>query len=163
MSTPSGRRWFSVDFKSFEIQEAREGSKAKVLITKRRRGRSSWIRFGEEGARTLLKSVVSLRKEADKNIEGLGWRENGRRYSLELRKNVHGLFLLCSVTDLDEKRHRQLFPEGNDLINGWTLLEEALQATGCKEDKGEKRKLAKTSSLGKVERQMGGLIPFFFF
>ena len=127
-----------------------------MLITERRRGRSSWIRFGEEGTRTLLKSVV---KEANKNIKGLGWRENGRRYSLELRKNVHGRFLLCSVTDLDGKRHRLLFPKGNDLINRWTLLEEALQATGYKEDKGEKRKLAKTSSLGKAERQNGGLIP----
>ena len=72
MSTLSGRRWFSVDSKSFKIEEAGQGNKAKVFITERRRGRSSWIRFGEEGARTLLKSVVSLRKEADKNIEGLG-------------------------------------------------------------------------------------------
>ena len=156
MSNPSGRRWFSVNSKSFEIEEVGEGNKAKVLITERRRGRNSWIRFGEEGTRTLLKSVV---KEANKNIKGLGWRENGRGYSLELRKNVHGRFLLCSVTDLDGKRNRLLFPKGNDLINGWTLLEEALQATGYKEDKGEKRKLAKTSSLGKTERQNGGLIP----
>ena len=154
----SGQRWFSVDSKSLEIKEVGEGSKAQVLITKRRKGRSSWIRFGEEGARTLLKSVVSLRKEVDKNNEGLELRENGRRYSLELRKNDHGRFLLCSVTDLDGKRHRLLFLEGNGLINGWTLLEEALQATGYKEDKGEKRKLAKTSSLGKVEKQKGGLI-----
>ena len=150
---PYGRRWFSVDSKSFEIEEAGVGSKGKVLITERRRGRSSWIHFGEEGARTLLKSVVSLRTEADKNIEGLGWSENGRRYSLELRKNVHGRFLLCLVTDQDGRRHRLLFPKGNDLINGWTLLEEALQATGYKEDIGGKKKLTKTSSLSKVERQ----------
>ena len=109
-----------------------DGSKAKVFITERRWGRMSWIRFGEEGARTLLKSVVSLRTEANKNIEGLGWCENGRRYSLEMRKNDHGRFLLCSVTDLDGKRHRLLFPEGNGLINGWTMLEEALQATRYK-------------------------------
>ena len=158
MSTLPGQRWFSVDSKSFEIEDAGEGNKAKVFITERQRGRSSWIVFGEEGARTLLKSVVSLRKEANKNIEGLGWSENGRGYSLELRKNVHGRFLLCSVIDMDGKRHRLLFPEGNALINKWTLLEEALQAMGYKEDKGEKRKLAKTSSLGKAERQKGGLI-----
>ena len=156
--SPSERRWFAVDSKCFKIKEVGEGSKAQVLITERRRGRSSWIRFGEEGARTLLKSVVSLRKQAYNNNEGLEWRENGRRYSLELRKNDHGRFLLCLVTDLDGKRHRLLFPEGNRLINGWTLLEEALQATRYKEDKGEKRKLAKTSSLGKVEKQKGGPI-----
>ena len=153
------RRWFSVDFKSFEIEELGDGNKAKVIIKERRWGRMSWIRFGEEGARTLLKSVVSLRIEVDKNIEGLGWCENGRRYSLEMRKNDHGRFLLCSVSDLDEKRHRLLFPEGNGLINGWTMLEEALQAMGYKEDRGERRKLVKTSSLGKAEKQKGGLFP----
>ena len=39
------------------------------------------------------------------------------------------------------------------------MLEEALQATGYREDKGERSKFAKTSSFGKVERQKGGLIP----
>ena len=95
---------FSVDSKSFRIEEVGDGSKTKVIIIERRCGRMSWIQFGEEGARTLLKSVVSLRKEADKNFEGLGWCENGRRYSLEMRKNYHGRFLLYSVTDLDGKR-----------------------------------------------------------
>ena len=141
------------------LEEVGFGKKAKVLITERRWGRMSWIRFGEEGARILLKSVVSFRLEANKNIEGLGWCENGRRYSLEMRKNEHGCFLLCSVTDLDGKRHRLLVPEGNGLINGWTMLEEALQATGYKEDRGDRRKLEKTSSLGKVEKQKGGLVP----
>ena len=74
-----------------------------------------------------------MRKEADKNNEGLEWRENGRRYNLELRKNDHGRFIFCSIIDLDGKRHRLFFLEGNDLINGWTLLEEALQATVLKD------------------------------
>ena len=150
---------FSVDSKSFRIEEVEDGSKTKVIITERRWGRMSWIRFGEEGARTFLKSVVSLRKEADKNFEGLGWCENGRRYSLEMRKNYHGRFLLCSVTDLDGKRHRLLFPEGNGLTNGWTMLEEALQEMGYKEDRGDRRKLTKTSSIDKVENQKGELSP----
>ena len=135
------------------------GKKAKVLITERRWGRMSWIRFGEERAKILLKSMVSFRLEVDKNIEGLGWCENGRRYSLEMRKNEHGRFLLCSVTDLDGKRHRLLFPEGNGLINGWTMLEEALKALGYKEDIGDRSKLEKKSLLGKVEKQKGGLLP----
>ena len=67
-----GRRCISIDSKSFEIEEVGVGKKAKVLITERRWGRMSWIRFGEEGARILLKSVESFRIEADKNIEGLG-------------------------------------------------------------------------------------------
>ena len=52
------RRCFSVDSKSFEIEEVGVGKKARVLITERQWGRMSWIRFGEEGAKILLKSVV---------------------------------------------------------------------------------------------------------
>ena len=100
-----------------------------------------------------------MRTEVDKKGEGLKWRENGRRYSLELRKNVHGCFILCLVADLDGKRHRLSFLEGNGLINGWTLLEEALKAMGYKKDKGETRKPVQTSILGKVEKHKGGLIP----
>ena len=153
------RRWFSVDSKSFMIEEVGVGSKTKVVITERRWGRTSWIRFGEEGARTFLKSVVSLRTEADKNFEGLGWCENDRRYRLEMRKNCFGRFLLCSVTDLDGKRHRLLFPEGNGLINGWTMLEGALQDMGYKEGRGDRNKLTKISSIDKLENQKEKLHP----
>ena len=85
------RRWFSVDSKSFELKVEGEGRKFQVFITERRRGRSFWIRFGEEGARILLKGVESFKREAGKNSGGLEWRENGRRYSLELRKNDVGV------------------------------------------------------------------------
>ena len=96
-----GRRWFSVDYKSFELKEEGEGRKTQVIITERRGGRSSWIRFGKEGTNILFKGVESFRKEAGKNNTGLEWKENGRRYRLELRKNEGGRFLLCSVVDLD--------------------------------------------------------------
>ena len=59
-----GRRWFSVDSKSFEIKEEGESRKVQVIITERRRDRSSWIRFGEEGVRILLKGVEPIRREA---------------------------------------------------------------------------------------------------
>ena len=54
-----------------------------------------------------------------------------------------------------EKGHRLFFPKGNGLINGWTLLEEALQVMGTKENRGEKRKPAKTTLLGKAEIYKG--------
>ena len=85
-----GRRWFSVDYKSFELKEEGEGRKAQVIIIERRGGRSSWIRFGKEVINILFKGVESFRKEAGKNNTGLEWRKNGRRYSLELRKNEEG-------------------------------------------------------------------------
>ena len=146
-----GRRWFSVDYKSFELKEEGEGRKVQVIITERRGGRSSWIRFRKEGTKILSKGVESFRKEVGKNNRGLEWRENGRRYSLELRKNDGGRFILCSVADLDGRWHLLSFPEGNGLINGWSMLEEALLALGTMENKGEKSKLVKPTSFGKVE------------
>ena len=110
----SGRRWFSIDSKPFKLKVVGEGRKVQVVITERRREGSSWIRFGEEGAKILLKGVESFRKEAWKNSEGLEWRENGRRYSLELRKNDGGHFILCSVADLDGKRHQLFFRKRSD-------------------------------------------------
>ena len=65
-----GRKWFSVDSKSFEFKVEGEGRKSQVFITERHRGQISWIHFGE-GARILLKGVESFRKEACKNSRGL--------------------------------------------------------------------------------------------
>ena len=39
------------------------------------------------------------------------------------------------------------------------MLEKALQATGYKEEKGERKKIGKTSPLGKAEKQKGELCP----
>ena len=153
------RRCFSVESKDFEIEEVGDGKKVMVVITERRRGKMSWIRFGEEGAKILLKRVELLRAEAVKNTEGLVWCEKGRRYIMKMRKNEHGRALLCSVTDLDGKRHRLIFPEGNDLVNGWNMLEKALQELGHKEDRGDRGKVGKTHPNGKEEIQKGRVVP----
>ena len=122
-----GHRWFSVDYKSFEIKEVGEGRKAQVFITEMRRGRSSWIRFGKEGVKILTKGVETFAGGgASRNREGLEWKKNEKRYSMKLRKNEGGRFIQCSVADLDGKWHGLSFPEGNGLINGWSLLVEAL-------------------------------------
>ena len=86
------------------------------------------------------------------------WRENRRRYSLESRKNDDGCFILCFIAYEDGKSHRMFFPEGNDLINWWTLLEDALQDMRTKESRGEKRKPTKTNFHGKAEIHKGGQI-----
>ena len=151
------RRWFSVDYKSFELKEVGEGRKAQVFITERIRGRSSWIRFGKEGVKILTKGVESFRRGAGRNSEGLEWRENKRRYCLKLRKNEGGRFILCSVADLDGRWHGLSFPEGNGLINGWSMLVEALQAMGPMEVKGEFSKPAKATLPSKPEKKMEGL------
>ena len=152
-----GRRWFSVDYKSFELEEVGEGRKAQVFITERRRGRSSWIRFGKEGVKILTKGVESFRRGAGWKSEGLEWWENERRYSLKLKENAGGRFLLCSVADLDGKWHVLAFPEGNGLINGWSLLVEALQDLRTMEDKGEYSRPAKSTAQSKTEKHKGGI------
>ena len=155
MIDPLGRRWFSVDSKSFEIKVEGEGRKAQVIITERRRGRSSWIRFREEGVRILLKGIESFRRETGKTSDGVEWWENGRRYRLESKENAAGRFIQCSVADEEGKKHRLFFPEGGGLVNGWTLLGEALQDMGFKVSKVEKRKPAKINILGKTENPTG--------
>ena len=152
------RRWFSVDSKTFEIKVEGEGRKEQVIIIERRRGRSSWIRFREEGVRILIKGVESFRRETGKISEGVEWRENGRRYSLESKENVAGRFIQCSVADEDGKRHRLFFSEGDGLVNGWALLGEALQHMGFKVSRGEKREPATFNLLGKTENMMGDQI-----
>ena len=74
-----------------------------------------------------------------------------------LKINGHGRFILCTVTDLDGKFHRLFFLEGNGLINGWTLIEEAVKATGYEKDKTDEGKPVQSFSLGKGEKHKGGL------
>ena len=130
-----GRRRFSVDHKSFEIEEVGEGRKTKIFITERRRGRSSWIRFGKDGVKILIKGMETYASgEVGRIGGGLEWKENERRYSLKLRKNERGRFILCSVVDLDGIWYGLSFPEGNGLRNGWSQLAEALHDLARKED-----------------------------
>ena len=56
-----------------------EGRQSKVIIIERRRGRVSWIRFGEEGMKTLLMGVESFKNEAAGRRRGYEWKENGRK------------------------------------------------------------------------------------
>ena len=134
------RRCFAVESKAFEIEKAGDGKKVMVVITERRWRRLSWIRFREEGVKSLLNCVELFRAETVKNNEGLVWCEKGRKYSLKMRKNERGRFLICAVLDEDGKRHSLVFPEGDDLVNGWNMLEKALQELGHKEEMGERGK-----------------------
>ena len=79
---------------------------------------------------------------------------------MELRKNAGGRFILCSVADLDGRWHRLSFPEGNGLIDGWSMLEEALLAMGTMENRGEKSKPVKPTALGKAETDEKGQNQF---
>ena len=150
---------FAVESKDFVIEKVLDGKKVWIVITERRWSRVSWIRFGEEGAKILLKCVELLRTEAVKHNEGLAWSEKGRKYSLRMRKNESGRFLLCSALDLDGKRHSLFFPEGDDLVNGWKMLGKALQDLGQKEDRGNRGKAVETHLNGMENIQKGRTAP----
>ena len=69
--------------------------------------------------------------------------------------------LFFSVTNADGKRHRLFFLVGKGLINGWTLLAEALQGLGVKTNIEEKRKPCEIKSQRKEEFSRGGLSSVF--
>ena len=77
------------------------------------------------GVKECCKVFVSARRPFE-------WREKERYYRLESKENSAGRFLLCSVTDVEGKRHRLVFPEGRGILNGWTLLIETIRGLGFK-------------------------------
>ena len=60
------------------------------------------------------------------------------------------------MVDLDGRWHRLSFQEGNGLLNGWAMLEEALLEMGTMENNGEKSKPIKTTTNGKAETEEKG-------
>ena len=143
------RRWFSVDAKTFKITVEGEGRKEKGYITERRKGMVSWIRFREEGLSNLLKGVEICCKESSSTKRIFDWKENGRNCKLESRINEAGRFLLCSVTNGEDKRHKIFFLEDKGLVKGWSILAGKLRALGIKGKPEEKEveKLKKELSL----------------
>ncbi|RVX03355.1 5'-3' exoribonuclease 3 [Vitis vinifera] len=63
-SEPTGRSWFVVESKLFEIEVEESGGKLKGCIWERSRGFESWIRFGEASLRCLLEGVETCCREA---------------------------------------------------------------------------------------------------
>ena len=124
--------WFAVEAKSFEITVEGAGKKTKYVITERRRGYVSWIRFGEEGLFYLLKNVEECLKAPTPVSRSLVWSEYGRFFRLECKENKDGRYLLCSAKDVEGKKHRLFFPEGRGFLNGWALLAAKLRGLGVK-------------------------------
>ena len=58
------QRWFAIDSKSFKFSSEEDGRKKNVFIIERSMGRVSWIRFGEESLKILLKGVETYRRDA---------------------------------------------------------------------------------------------------
>ena len=72
-----GMKWFSIDAKSFKISMEGEGRKLKVIITERYRGLVSWIRFGKDGLKNLLKGIDFYSRVSSQSRNVFDWKENG--------------------------------------------------------------------------------------
>ena len=133
MGTRSRKRvWFAIEAKSFELTVDGVGRRQKYVITERSRAVVAWIRFGEEGVRTLVKGVEVCCKEKVPENRRQDWKEGKRVFKLECGSNKAGRFLQCMVRDGEGKKHSIFFPEGKGLINGWSILAGKLKEVGVK-------------------------------
>ena len=153
-----GKSWFAFEAKSFEIEveEAKRGLKG--CIWERRKGITSWIRFG---GRSLVRLLMGLedcaratRVSSWKNL----WEEDGRRYKMEKGSNQSGVFIRCSVRDYGGKSFNLIFPEGNGIVGGWRILAEKLRQLGVRssEEIQMEEKVEKTQ---REEKQTTKLLP----
>lgn len=90
-----GRKWFSVDYKSFEISTGGKGSNLKgIIIKERRKGAVFWIKFGAVGLRNLCNSVETICREGSK-VRRVFDRKEDRSYRVENLENDSVSFILC--------------------------------------------------------------------
>ena len=127
------RVWFTIEAKSFEITVDGVGRRLKYVITERSRGVVAWIRFGEEGVRTLLKGVEACCREKATENWRKDWKEGKRIFKLGCGSNKAGRFLQCMVRDEEGKKHCIFFPAGKGLVNGWSILIEKLKEVVAQE------------------------------
>ena len=67
------------------------GRKVKVVITERSRGLASWVRFGEEGLKTLLKGFDLCCKERVPESWNLQWHEGALCVTNAFEKKMNKL------------------------------------------------------------------------
>ena len=153
-----GKSWFAFEAKSFEIEveEAKKGLKG--CIWERRKGITSWIRFG---GRSLVRLLTGLedcaRATRDSSWENV-WEEDGRRSKMEKGSNQSGVFIRCSVRDYGGKSFNLMFPEGNGIVGGWRILAEKLRQLGVRSSEEIQRK-EKAEKTQREEKQSTKLLP----
>ena len=133
-----GRSRFVVESKLFEIVVEDSGGKLKGCVWERSRGFASWIRFGEASLRCLLEGVETCCREVGDQRWVIEWMEENRKFRMERRLNKAGRFILCSVRDIEAKRHSIIFPEGKDQASGWNSLAVRLRGLGVVSSEGLK-------------------------
>ena len=70
-----GRRWFTIEAKSYEISVEGARRRKQFFITEKSKGVISWIRFGEESLSSLLNGVNECRRKKVSDRWRLEWKE----------------------------------------------------------------------------------------
>ena len=98
-----GKSWFAFEAKSFDIEVEEVSKGLRGCIWERRKGVTSWIRFGGRSLSRLLMGLEAYAKVPSVPVWGNFWEEEGRRYKMEKGSNQAGGFIHCSVRDLGGK------------------------------------------------------------
>ena len=127
-----GKKWFAFEAKSFEIEIEEVKNGLRGCIWERRKGITSWIRFGRRSLSCLLSGLEDCCRATRVSVWENVWEEDGRRYEMEKGSNQSGVFIRCSVRDYGGKIYILMFPEGNGLIGGWKILAEKMRQLGVR-------------------------------
>ena len=127
-----GKKWFAVEAKSFEIEIEEANNGLKGCIWERRKGITSWIRFGRRSLSRLLSGLEDCGRANRVSVWENVWEEDGRRYKMEKGSNHSGVFIRCSVRDIGGKYYNLMFPEGNGIVGGWRILAEKMRQLGVR-------------------------------
>ena len=88
-----GKTWFAFEAKSFdiEVEEAKKGLRG--CIWERRKGITSWIRFGGRSLTRLLMGLENCVRASRVPVWENVWEEEGRRYKMEKGSNQASAFI----------------------------------------------------------------------
>lgn len=157
------RRWFLVDAKSFTIVVEGSGSLTRFIVTERRKGLVSWIRFWKEGMKNLLRGVEDCSRFKTPSGRCLEWKEKGS-FIRKVQIKQRGRFISIFVLDSEGGRHFICIPEGKGLVNGWSLMVEKLRNLGIGKPEPERKVLFGEPNPTKEKEVQGRLaevgVPF---
>ena len=147
-----GKTWFAFEAKSFDIEVEEVTKGLRGCIWERRKGITSWIRFGGHSLTRLLMGLEACVWTSSVPVWGNVWEEEGRRYKMEKGSNQAGSFIRCSVRDSGGKSYNLMFPKGKGVVGGWRILAEKLRQLGVRSSEETQRE-EKSEKMQREEKQ----------
>ena len=85
-----GKAWFAIEAKSFDIEVEETLKGLRGCIWERRKGVTSWIKFGVLSLLLLLSGLEACARASRMSAWVSFWEEEGRRYRMERDSNIGG-------------------------------------------------------------------------